>query len=311
MTEKVSVREVGLRDGLQLLKVILPTAIKLKWITHQADCGFRDIEVTSMVAPGLLPQFDDAQEVLSAANAIPSLKAAVLVPSLKWGTTALAQGAQKLTFVMSVSEAHNQANVRRTTDQSIAEFKRLVARRDNSGLRDNVMLSVAVATAFGCSLQGAVKESRVYAVAEKLLAAGADELNIADTVGYANPRQVKRILAQITEMAGAERVAAHFHDTRGMGLANVVAALDAGVRRFDASLGGLGGCPFAKGASGNIASEDCVYMLEDLGFETGVELSGLLSLRQQLAEWLSYEPLQGKLFKAGLAKTFKQKKAWA
>ena len=310
MMEKISVREVGLRDGLQLLKDILPTAIKIKWIEDQSACGFREMEVTSMVPAKLLPQFADAGEVLAASRAIPSLQAAVLVPNLKWGITALEQGAQKITFVLSVSEAHNQANVRRSTDQSIAEFKQLVAEVKNRGLRKDVELSVAMATTFGCSLQGTVLESRVYTVAEKLVAAGADELNMADTVGYANPRQVKRILTQVTELAGASAVAAHFHDTRGMGLANVVAAVDAGVRRFDASLGGLGGCPFAKGASGNIASEDCVYLLEDMGFTTGVDLPGLLMLRQQLAGWLSKELLEGKLLKAGLAKTFKEQYSW-
>ena len=308
--DKVSVREVGLRDGLQLLKTILPTETKIKWIADQSECGFEDMEVTSMVPEKLMPQFADAARVLTAARSIPSLTAAVLVPSLKWGVKALEQGAQKLTFVLSVSETHNLANVRRSTDQSVAEFKQLVSYRDDSGLQNDVALSVAMATTFGCSLQGSVQESRVYTVAENLLAAGADELNMADTVGYANPRQVKRILNKITGLAGNTAVAAHFHDTRGMGLANVAAAIDAGVRRFDASLGGLGGCPFAKGASGNIATEDCVYLLEDMGFTTGIDLAGLLTLRQHLSEWLVNEPLEGKLFKAGLAKTFQENKAW-
>ena len=165
-------------------------------------------------------------------------------------------------------------------------------------------LSVAMATTFGCSLQGKVDEARVYAVAQQLLASGADELNLADTVGYGNPAQVKRITAEVINMAVDVPVACHFHDTRGMGIANVVSALDSGIRRFDASLGGLGGCPFAKGASGNIATEDCVYLLENMGFDTGIDLLALLGLRERLNLWLADEPLEGKLLKAGPAKTF-------
>ena len=304
MVDTVSVREVGLRDGLQLVTKVLPTEIKIEWMNQQVDCGFRDIEVTSLVAAKLLPQFADAQAVLDAAKTIPSLKAGVLVPNLKWGLRALDQGAKKITFVLSVSETHNQANVRRSTDQSIVEFEKLVAHRNTCGLSDDVVISAVMATAFGCSLQGEVSKARVFKVADKLLAAGADELNIADTVGYANPHQVKQLMTQISKQAGSIQLAAHFHDTRGMGLANVVAAVEAGVRCFDASLGGLGGCPFAKGASGNVATEDCVYLLENMGLATGIDLQALLDLRRQLGQWLMNEPLEGKLLKAGLAKTF-------
>ena len=166
------------------------------------------------------------------------------------------------------------------------------------------MMSVALATTFGCSLQGEVAEPRVYNVAEQVLMAGAQELNMADTVGYGNPIQVKRIFTEILQLADKVQVAAHFHDTRGMGLANAVAALEAGVREFDASLGGLGGCPFAKGASGNIATEDCVYLLESLGFATGINILAMLEVRKNLKDWLPDEPLEGKLLKAGLAATF-------
>ena len=168
------------------------------------------------------------------------------------------------------------------------------------------MVSTALATSFGCSLQGEVAEARVYEVAEQTLLAGAHELNIADTVGYGNPVQVKRVLTEIVRLADTSRVATHFHDTRGMGLANVVAALEVGVREFDASLGGLGGCPFAKGASGNIATEDCVYLLENLGVSTGIKIPAMLEVREHLNGWLPDEPLEGKLLKAGQAKTFNQ-----
>jgi len=256
------------------------------------------------VPPKVIPQFADAESVLKAAQSISNMRAAVLVPNLKWGLQALDHGAKKITFVLSVSEAHNMANVRRTTDTSIAEFAELVAERNSRGLQDKVMMSVALATTFGCSLQGEVAESRVYNVAEQVLMAGAQELNMADTVGYGNPIQVKRILTEILRLAGKTQVAAHFHDTRGMGLANAVAALEAGIREFDASLGGLGGCPFAKGASGNIATEDCVYLLESLGVSTGINIPAMLEVRKKLNSWLPDEPLEGKLLKAGLATTF-------
>ena len=304
MSDKATVREVGLRDGLQLVKSILPTNIKKEWIHLQAACGFKEMEVTSFVPTKVIPQFADAAEVLAEAKTIDNLRAAVLVPNLKWGLRALDNEAEKITFVLSISEAHNMANVRRTTDTSIAEFSDLLAERDTRGLKGRVELSVALATTYGCSLQGEVPESRVFEVAEQLLVAGADEINIADTVGYGNPIQVKRILTEIIRLAGYTKLATHFHDTRGMGIANAVAALEVGVREFDASLGGLGGCPFAKGASGNIATEDCVYMLENLGMETGVEIPAMLEVRRNLNTWLSEEPLEGKLLKAGVAKTY-------
>ncbi len=304
MADQATVREVGLRDGLQLVKRTLPTDIKIEWCQLQAACGFAEMEVTSFVPPKVIPQFADAVSVLEAAQSVTGMRAAVLVPSLKWGLKALGHGAKKITFVLSISEAHNMANVRRTTDTSIAELAELIAERNTRGLQDKVMMSVALATSFGCSLQGEVAEPRVYDVAEQVLAAGADELNIADTVGYGNPVLVRRMFTEILRIAGKTQVAAHFHDTRGMGLANAVAALETGVREFDASLGGLGGCPFAKGASGNIATENCVYLLENLGVSTGIDIPAMLEMRKKLNLWLPDEPLEGKLLKAGVAKTF-------
>lgn len=304
MANQIKVREVGLRDGLQLVKRVLPTETKIEWCQLQAACNFTEMEITSFVSPKVLPQFADAVEVLTAAQKIENLRAAVLVPNLKWGLRALDQGAEKITFVISVSEAHNMANVRRSTDTSIAEFQALLSERDHRGLKGEVELAVVMATCFGCSIQGEVSESRVYDVARQLLDIKVEELNIADTVGYGNPKQVKRILTEIVNLAGSIRVAAHFHDTRGMGLANLVAALEAGVEQFDASLGGLGGCPFAKGASGNIATEDCVYLLENLGMDTGIDIPAMLEVRKRMNDWLFDEPLEGKLLKAGIAKTF-------
>ncbi|MEM8579615.1 MAG: hydroxymethylglutaryl-CoA lyase [Pseudomonadota bacterium] len=302
-SDAVTLREVGLRDGLQMISRFLPTEDKLAWCREQAACGFSEIEVTSFVPPSSIAQFSDSADVLEGAKAIGGFTAAVLVPNLKGGLRALERGADKITFVLSASEAHNMSNVRRSTEASAKEFETLAEERDARGLKCNVTLSAVIATAFGCSLQGEVPEDRVYALVERLAAAGADELNIADTVGYANPLQVRRIFTRITSMAGPLPLAAHFHDTRGMGLANVVAAVEVGIRRFDAALGGLGGCPFAPGATGNIATEDCAYLLESIGLTTGIDFERLLQVREKLGEWLSGERLEGRLGRAGPAKT--------
>ena len=305
MTDQACVREVGLRDGLQLIEQILPTETKVEWARLQAAAGFTEIEVTSFVPPSVIPQFADAADVLRETNKIEGLRASVLVPNLKGGVRALDHGAKKVSMVLSASEEHNLSNVRRPTDASIAEFSDLIAERDSRGLKGDVEMACSVATCFGCSIQGDVPEARVFEIAERLVAAGADELNIADTVGYGNPVQVRRILTEVQRIAGDVHVAAHFHDTRAMGLANVVAAVEAGVRRFDASLGGLGGCPFAPGATGNIATEDCVYLLENIGLSTGIDIAALLQVRERLADWLPSERTEGRLMKAGPAKTFR------
>ena len=303
MTEAL-VREVGLRDGLQMVGQILATETKIEWIRRQVACGFEEIEVSSFVPPKLIPQFADSQDVLAGAREIEGLTAAILVPNLKGGIRALDQGAEKITFVLSASEAHNMANVRRSTDSSLDEFKTLMEERDQRNLGGKVNITGVVATTFGCNIQGEVEENRVLEIVARLVRDGADELNIADTVGYGNPRQVGRLLAEIKEQAGDIPITAHFHDTRGMGLANVVAAVDAGIFRFDAALGGLGGCPFAPGATGNIATEDTVYLLENLGLRTGIDLPRLLEVRKQLEAWLPGEQTEGRLFYSGIAKTF-------
>lgn len=305
MAETVTLREVGLRDGLQLIKDVLPTEIKLEWCRQQAAAGFREIEVTSFVPPSLIPQFADAAEVLAGAKTIPDLRASVLVPNLKGGMRALDHGAEKITFVLSASEEHNLSNVRKSTDASLAEFSELVSERKSRGLTDRVELSCAIATAFGCSIQGEVPEARVLEIATQLAEAGADELNVADTVGYGNPLQVRTMFSVLPSHTGGVPIAAHFHDTRAMGLANVVAAAEAGIRRFDASLGGLGGCPFAPGATGNIATEDCVYLLESIGLGTGIDLDALLGVRANLDTWLPTERVEGRLMKAKPAKTYR------
>ena len=298
MTDRVILREVGLRDGLQLIKSRLDTAIKLSWIRAQAEVGFTEIEVTSFVPISVLPQFADAATVLADAQKIGNLLPSVLVPNLRGAVMAMDAGARKITFVLSVSDSHNRANVRQSTDDSLAMLRDVLAERDN---RQNIKVATALATSFGCSIEGAVSEARVTQIAEILAKQGIDEINLADTVGYGDPAQVGRIFTDVQNAVGELPLAAHFHDTRGLGLANVMAALDAGVRRFDSALGGLGGCPFAPGASGNIATEDTVHLFDRLGIDSGIDLGALLEVRHQLAEWLPGEKLEGRLLGAGPA----------
>ena len=304
MRERADVREVGPRDGIQMVKTILSAEQKLAWCRAQAAAGMRHIEVTSFVPPHVVAQFADAAEVARGALAIPGLKPAVLVPNLKGAQRAFDIGVPKVNYVLSASEAHNLANVRRTTDESIADFRRIVAERDARGLKGRVQISAGLATSFGCTIQGTVPESRVVEIAGFMAEAGAEEISLADTVGYGNPAQVRRLFAAVARVAGSIPLAAHFHDTRGLGIANVTAAVEAGVRRFDASLAGLGGCPFAPGATGNINTEDCVFLLESLGFETGIDIEKLIAVRADVETWLPGERFFGMVARAGLPKTF-------
>ncbi len=304
MKNSIQIREVGLRDGLQLSKTKLSSEIKIKWCSLQSQAGFKEIEVTSFVPPSVLPQFSDASKIVYASNKINNLIPSVLVPNLKGALIALDNNSKKINFVLSASEMHNQSNVNSTIKKSLSMFKDFIKERNIRGLKNKVQISAAIATSFGCSIQGDVKKKNVIKICEKLLEMGAEELNIADTVGYANPNQVKEIFKSLNKISKNIPLAAHFHDTRGMGLANVISAIDEGVKRFDASLGGLGGCPYAPGASGNIATEDCVYMIESMGFSTGIDLKKLLKLRKSLKEWMKNDILYGNLLTSGFAKTF-------
>ena len=274
MSERAEIREVGLRDGLQLVKTILSTEQKLEWCRRAAQAGMAEIEVTSFVPPKVVAQFVDADAVAHGATMIGGFTAAALVPNLRGAERAFETGIAKINYVLSASEAHNQANVRRSTQESLDDFVRIVALRDEvaKGNKGKISIGAGIATAYGCTISGAVSEKRVLQIAEQLARSGADEIIVADTVGYANPAQVERLMRAVVCAVGSRPVACHFHDTRGLGLANVTAALNAGVRRFDASLGGLGGCPFAPGATGNINTEDCVFLLESLGYETGIDI---------------------------------------
>ncbi len=305
MAERISIREVGPRDGLQLVKTILSTAQKLEWCRRARDAGIAEIEVTSFVPPSVVPQFADAGEVARGAVALGGFTVSALVPNLKGAQLAIEAGVGKVNYVLSASEAHNMANVRRTTQQSLDGFKTIVDYRDAQA-KGAVKIVGCIATAFGCTLSGLVDEARVLEIAAQYVAMGADELIVADTVGYGNPAQVKRLMTAVLKVVGDRQVACHFHDTFGLGLANATAAIEAGVRAFDAATGGLGGCPFAPGASGNINLEDTVYLAESLGFETGIDIDALLDLRRVLESWLPGERFVGTVARAGLPKTYKK-----
>ncbi|PPR24168.1 MAG: Hydroxymethylglutaryl-CoA lyase YngG [Alphaproteobacteria bacterium MarineAlpha10_Bin3] len=299
----VECREVGLRDGLQIQQVFFATEGKIAWLTAEAAAGMPEIEVCSFVPPKLLPQFADNQEVVAAALAIDGAFISALAPNLKGAQNAFKAGIHKLNYVTSVSESHNMANVRRTVDESVADFERIVAARNEAS--GDTLLAVGLSTALGCTIEGPVALDAVLKLAERFVAAGADEISVADTVGYANPVQVKEMFnAVIGEFGGRVAVAAHFHDTRGLGLANVFAALEAGCTRFDASLAGLGGCPFAPHATGNIVMDDLVFLLEGAGLKTGVDLDALVKIRDIITANLPDEPLNGMYAKAGPPKGF-------
>ncbi len=306
MRESAQVREVGVRDGLQLVSTVLSTERKLEWCRREAAAGVKEIEVTSFVPPKVIPQFADAVDVARGALALGTFDVAALVPNLKGAERALALGVPTIDYVLSASEEHNRANVRRSTQESIDDFAAIVAKRDEVA-KGRSRIGAGVATAFGCTISGVVPEKRVLDIVARLLEIGAEAITIADTVGYATPRQVSRLVREVIRLAGRVPVACHFHDTFAVGLANVTAAVEAGVRTFDASLGGLGGCPFAPSASGNICTEDCVYLLESLGLSTGIDLEALLELRTTVeTEWLRGERFTGAIARAGLPKNFRQ-----
>ena len=298
------IREVGLRDGLQSIKTILPTERKKEWIRDAVAAGQTEIEVGSFVPPKLLPQMADTAEVLAYAKTVPGLFASVLVPNLKGAERALEGNADLMLLPLSASHEHSLANLRKTPDEVVAELGRIRAARDASGKK--TLIEGGVGTAFGCTIQGEVKASEVLRLLQALLDAGADRVSLADTVGYADPASVSRLFEQALKVAGDKLWCGHFHDTRGLALANVYACLELGVSRFDASLAGIGGCPHAPGASGNASSEDLAFMLEAGGVRTGIHVPKFLELRAKVAGWLEGEQTNGSMWRAGLPKNFNQ-----
>lgn len=299
---RVVIREVGLRDGLQSIATILPTENKIEWIRDAHAAGMREIEVGSFVPARLLPQLADTAEVLLYAKTLPGLTASVLVPNLKGAERAIDCGADLLLVPLSASHAHSLANVRKTPDQVVQEIARIRAMRDE--MRSTTVIEVGISTAFGCTLQGRVECSEVLRLVQAVLDAGADRVSLADTVGYADPKMVRDLFEDARRVAGDRLCGGHFHDTRGLALANVYAALELGIARFDASLAGIGGCPYAPGASGNASTEDLAFMLASMGIGTGIDMQKLLALRAKIAQWLSGEALHGTVWRAGLPKTF-------
>lgn len=297
----ILVSEVGPRDGLQSIAAIMPTAAKCAWITAEAAAGVREIEVGSFVPAALLPQLADTAAIVAHARTLPGLTVAVLVPNAKGAAAAIAAGAHKITLPLSVSETHSQANLRRSHAQVLEEVRAVRALIDRLPVATRPRFEGGLSTAFGCTLEGAVPEAAVLRLAQALMAAGVDEVGLSDTTGYANPAQVRRLVVAVQRAVGEGAFAGlHLHNTRGLGLANVVAGLEVGVTTFDASLGGLGGCPFAPGASGNIVTEDLVFMLEAMGLSTGIDIDKLIAVRAILSAALPGEPLYGFTSDAGL-----------
>ena len=292
MLDDLKICEVGPRDGLQSIKSVMPTDAKLQWITGLSEAGFSEIEVASFVPPKLLPQMADASEVTRRSKSIPKSPTVVaLVPNLQGALAAFESRADKVTIPFSVSEAHSMANVRKSRLQMLEEVALILKARNDAAYQTRV--EVGLSTAFGCSLSGAISEYDVLELAEKLAELGVDEVGLSDTTGMANPAQVRRLFTQLFKNLGNKAGAAHFHNTRGLGLANCLAAFDVGVRTFDSSHAGLGGCPYAPGASGNVVSEDLVFMFESMGITTGIDLNKLIALRDVLRQHLPGEELYG------------------
>ena len=300
MRQKITLREVGLRDGLQIHPTFMQTRDKLAWIAAEAASGMPEIEVTSYVPPKLIPQFADAGPVTEGALRIAGLTVTALIPNLRGAQRGIELGVHKLNYVMSVSHTHNMKNVRRSPEESVADFRDIVALIRSQPDQGRPVICGGLSTALGCSYEGRVAVSQVVKYAVQLLEAGAQELIVADTVGYADPAQVRAVFKAVLAEVGSVPVAAHFHDTRGLGLANVCAALDCGITMFDASLAGLGGCPFAPGASGNVVMEDLCFMLDSMGYDTGVDLEKLVEVRALVAQALPDMSMQGALARAGL-----------
>jgi hydroxymethylglutaryl-CoA lyase len=302
MSEKIALREVGMRDGLQSIATVMPTATKIAWLDAEYAAGVRYVEVSSFVPPKLLPQLADAEVVIAHAMTLAGLHVSALIPNSRGAERGIALGVPEMNYVLSVSNGHNLSNVRRPTEESIADFRRVVA-LCHAGDKP-ARINCGLATSFGCTIEGDVDEDRVRRIANEIAAAGADGIILADTVGYGQPAAIERVFRKVIADVAPLPVAAHFHDTRGLGLANVLAAYNAGCREFDASLGGLGGCPYAPGATGNIVMEDTAFLFESMGCDTGIDLDRLVEVRAIVAKALPEVTLYGAIAKAGLPRNF-------
>ena len=303
MRERIRICEVGPRDGLQMAQSRMATETKIRWIAAIAAAGVPEIEVGSFVPPRVIPAMADTEEVTRRALELPDVLVQALVPNLRGAQNAYNTGAHKISIPVSVSEGHSRANLNRSVDQQIAEVKGIAAWVHAQERR--MLVAAGLSTAFGCSIDGVVTTEQVVRVATGLAEAGADEIALCDTVGYGNPAQIKQVVRAVRAAIGPRLTLLHLHDTCGLGIANALAGVEEGIRAFDSSLAGLGGCPYAPGASGNIVTEDLVFMLESMGFETGIDLDKLLAARSILREGLPDEPMHGQLPKAGIPRTFR------
>ncbi|MBT3426463.1 MAG: hydroxymethylglutaryl-CoA lyase [Gammaproteobacteria bacterium] len=301
----ILVSEVGPRDGLQNIDAVLPTEAKKRWIQLEAEAGVTEIEVGSFVPAKYMPQLADTLELVSFARAIKGLSVAVLVPNFYGAKAAVEAQADKMSIPFSVSETHCQRNLNRSHDQMFAEIDQIVDMLSLLPKEKRPHFEVGLSTAFGCSLEGKIADEKIAEIAEKVIAAGCDEVGLSDTTGSANPAQVRHLIKLVRSVVGNDKLTGvHLHNTRGLGLANALAALEEGITTLDSSLGGLGGCPAAPGASGNIVTEDLVFMLESMGLNTGIDIHKLLSVRQTLSETIAGESLFGFTAEAGLPKGY-------
>jgi hydroxymethylglutaryl-CoA lyase len=300
---RITVSEVGPRDGLQSIKPVLPLEVKQAWIKAEAEAGVPEIEVGSFVPPSLLPQMADTAELVRFAKSIPGLNVVALVPNARGAARAVEAGVHGMSIPFSMSESHSLSNVRKGHPAMLAEVAEVARIAREAG----VHFAVGLSTAFGCTIEGAVPEATVVRLAAASAEAGAMEFSLSDTTGYADPAQVRRLIRAVRAEVGDKLTTLHLHNTRGLGLANALAGLDEGITTLDASLGGLGGCPYAPGASGNLVTEDLVLMLNSMGYDTGIDLEKLIAVRTILAEALPDEPLYGFTPDAGPMLDYKER----
>lgn len=307
MTTYIRISEVGPRDGLQSISRVMSTDAKKAWIAAEVAAGVTEIEVGSFVPPSLLPQMADTAEIVAFAKTLPGLDVAVLVPNLKGAERAIEAGAHKMSIPFSMSESHSIRNVRKDHAAMVEQIAAIAAMVAALPEGQRPHFEVGLSTAFGCTIEGPIPDDQIVRLAEQAIAAGAAEVCLSDTTGYANPAQVRRLVRAVKAAVGADRLnTLHLHNTRGLGLANVVAGLEEGITTFDSSMGGLGGCPFAPGASGNIVTEDLVFMLEAMGLHTGIDIARLGDVRQIIADALPGEPLYGFVPDAGVPLGFER-----
>lgn len=303
----IEISEVGPRDGLQSISRIMPTEDKKKWISALAASGIPEIEVGSFVPASVLPQLADTAELVTHAKTIPDLNIAVLVPNLRGAQNAIAVNPDKISIPLSVSETHSLRNLKRSHQQVLEEVKQIAALIQSLPAGERPKFEGGLSTAFGCTIEGWVSEDKVVELAVSLMDAGCDEVGLSDTTGYANPAQVQRLIKKVWAAVGQDKLTGiHLHNTRGQGLANALAAIETGITTVDSSMGGIGGCPAAPGASGNIVTEDLAFMLEAMGLKTGIDFEQLFAARQVLADSLPDEPLYGFTPDAGLPKGFQR-----